>query len=463
MERSWLVGCLCLAFGACADDLREAGRTAEVPALSILVSGVACTPEVPCEVPPVVEFSPPQSDVFGPVRLVRGDLSAYERSRIDNESLSRNLEARLLPLVAMPDGQLAAGQLLEPDSYVLSVPGHGLFPLQIGAHPESRVLRRRWPRGAPGRFAVFCASGVDWKSLCDGALECFVVPGESSCLGFSARPGATVRLPRVFQERWIEPTKLSGVAESALTSPARTCGAGESMLLDECVHVEDDRLWALVQSDAFWTLAGRMRGAFELQQGAVWVLRGLAPREQLQLSVQAYTGDGQVRAAEPTVVTGDRRPHVIINEVLANPLGPEPQQEWVELYNDGSSAVDLGGWRLGDEVADVELSSRVLDPGEYVVIAPEDFSVHLEPRLVPDENKHLMTVPRLGGTGLSNSGERLKLSDETGTVWSAFPPIKALSGVSVARRSPETPDTDPNGFVYHAAPGASPAGPNQGR
>ena len=34
-------------------------------------------------------------------------------------------------------------------------------------------------------------------------------------------------------------------------------------------------------------------------------------------------------------------PHVVINEVLANPVGGEPAQEWVELYNDGRAPAVL--------------------------------------------------------------------------------------------------------------------------
>jgi len=39
---------------------------------------------------------------------------------------------------------------------------------------------------------------------------------------------------------------------------------------------------------------------------------------------------------------------VVINEVLANPTGAEPANEFIELYNDGSSAVNISGYRLND-------------------------------------------------------------------------------------------------------------------
>src|SRR5690606_40695464 len=38
----------------------------------------------------------------------------------------------------------------------------------------------------------------------------------------------------------------------------------------------------------------------------------------------------------------------VLNEVLANPSGPEPQQEWVEILNAGNVAASLSGYRLKD-------------------------------------------------------------------------------------------------------------------
>jgi len=39
---------------------------------------------------------------------------------------------------------------------------------------------------------------------------------------------------------------------------------------------------------------------------------------------------------------------VIINAVLPNPSGLEPDEEWIELYNPSDVSVDISGWRLSD-------------------------------------------------------------------------------------------------------------------
>ena len=40
---------------------------------------------------------------------------------------------------------------------------------------------------------------------------------------------------------------------------------------------------------------------------------------------------------------------VIISEILFNEVGSDTTGEWIEIYNNGPLAVDLTGWKIGDE------------------------------------------------------------------------------------------------------------------
>ncbi|GAB4535999.1 MAG: hypothetical protein Fur0018_26510 [Anaerolineales bacterium] len=42
---------------------------------------------------------------------------------------------------------------------------------------------------------------------------------------------------------------------------------------------------------------------------------------------------------------------VVISEIMYDPIGAEPDTEWVELYNPGSTSVDISGWVLTDDAA----------------------------------------------------------------------------------------------------------------
>jgi len=67
-------------------------------------------------------------------------------------------------------------------------------------------------------------------------------------------------------------------------------------------------------------------------------------------------------------------PRVVINEIDLNPPGADRNSEWVELYNDGESAVDVGGWVVvagagGEDEGRVEVPAGTsLDPGALVVL-----------------------------------------------------------------------------------------------
>jgi hypothetical protein len=71
-----------------------------------------------------------------------------------------------------------------------------------------------------------------------------------------------------------------------------------------------------------------------------------------------------------------------------------------------------------------------------------------------------LELASLGARGLSNTGEALLLVGPEGVV-SRFPAFGASrAGHSIARRSLEAADDDPNAFAEHGAPGASPGAPN---
>ena len=154
--------------------------------------------------------------------------------------------------------------------------------------------------------------------------------------------------------------------------------------------------------------------------------------------------------------------HVVLNEVLANPRGPESNGEWVELVNDGAATVELAGFEYRDSGAAVSLPEGVIEPGQFVLLAADGFAPDPELDVPPVLGTRVITLPKLGQSGLSNSGELLRLFDASGRLLSRFPAIAAPdAGVSVARRTPDAPDDDANAFGAHAPPGASPGAPNE--
>lgn len=102
---------------------------------------------------------------------------------------------------------------------------------------------------------------------------------------------------------------------------------------------------------------------------------------------------------------------VVLNELHYNPDGADDLTEFIELWNVGSTPVDLTGWYMSDGVDFHFPSGTILSAGHFCVIAryPSSFSTAhpgVSPVYGPFEN----------ATGLRNSGERVALSDDTGVV-----------------------------------------------
>jgi hypothetical protein len=150
---------------------------------------------------------------------------------------------------------------------------------------------------------------------------------------------------------------------------------------------------------------------------------------------------------------------VVLTEVLADPLGPEPAQEFVEIVNFGEADVDLSGWMIddnGDANGDTLPPGTALGPGEVAMLVSPEYDVLGVEDPSPAATVRTITLDSsIGSNGLKNAeAESLELYDASGQVVSRYdgalgPPRE---GISVVRRAPELPEgapwlyvLDPNG------------------
>jgi len=130
---------------------------------------------------------------------------------------------------------------------------------------------------------------------------------------------------------------------------------------------------------------------------------------------------------------GDVVSPVLITEVFPDPIGPEPQEEWVEIINNTISPIALNTYKIGDEeMIDAgegmfRFPSGVLDSGEQAVIANhgDDFEgllAGLVPNyaIVPGGTRiPTMVLYDLWATGtmnISNAGDEILVLDPFDTV-----------------------------------------------
>jgi hypothetical protein len=373
-------------------------------------------------------------------------------------------------LLVAPLQPLALGQ------YTLASAAGALQELQVTR--SLPLLRRVWPvSGAAAglRFAVYCSDGdVQTPMPSEGALSfaprelvVSVLPGVDDAGQFSERcvhfeadtqlAADEILVPPPVLGPWaLEPALFSGPLPEA-ASPL-VCREGELAFGPGCASAADDRVVVRTPlGDALWLVHTARGSLFEAtRSGVPLIIAGLSPSSLQHLWGTAHDLAGNALTLELSIATAAARERPILNEALADALGPEPQSEWVELFNDGTLAVDLAGYSLQDGGGRTPLPHAWLAPKAYALLVREDFAPNAsdEP---PASDTRLIRVPTLGKSGLSNGGERLALVDSAGLERSVLPALSGKSGQSLARRAPDAQDDDPQSFSFGTP---TPGGPN---
>lgn len=399
--------------------------------------------------------------------LFQGSLSDYYLSKVKQGQVPDTLAARQIPalgwrtaseLVVAPLLPLAAGP------YSLVARTGLLSEFQVAS--ELPLLRRVWPPAGPGgsvRYAVYCSDSPAVPvggslALEPSALTVNVLPGADDagsfaerCLHFNAdaelEPGQIVVPAPALSDWALDPSAFSGSSADAAL-PA-TCEAGEVALGLGCAMTADDRMLVRTpRTPLLWVLHTANGALLQVtRDGVAFAVRGLLPSSHEHVWGSVHDEAGNALAFDAFFDTGAARGRPVLNEVLANPLGPEPQSEWIELVNDGSLAVELSDYTLQDGGGSIALPAARLAPGEYALLVRNDFALNASD-VAPTPSARLIRVPALGKSGLSNSGERLVLLDGAGTVCSVVPAVPTKAGQSWARRHPWSQDGDPDAFSF---------------
>jgi hypothetical protein len=98
---------------------------------------------------------------------------------------------------------------------------------------------------------------------------------------------------------------------------------------------------------------------------------------------------------------------VVVNELMYHPA-TEGDDEWLELYNAGGSAVDLSDWTFSDGVEYIFPTGTILPVGGYLVVACDPARVEALYGIGDAFGPY--------GGRLSNGGERVALSDAGGVL-----------------------------------------------
>ena len=230
-----------------------------------------------------------------------------------------------------------------------------------------------------------------------------------------------------------------------------------------------DRAWAVARGSGVVRVA--MPLAVDTHQ----------PGDRVSVELVAESLDGQraVRSLEVTIGNSfdSRLPRLSIVEALADPLGPEPIEEFVELMSltspDAPLQVVHGLWladlawpevltrlQSGEQPPGDRLPGFDVFGGQRVIVVPSGYQGGVNGDATPAPGARMVRVDEsLGAGGLKNAGESLSLYrvDPPALVSSYTPRVQPSSGQSVVRIEPHGCDTSSQ-FSAHPGGLASPGG-----
>lgn len=479
-----------LWFVACRPELPEQQtRGADEPSGSL---SLRVEPDLPLDALPQafrLRVIPPEGIELSPddVHLVTGSLGAPSLRALERGEPSSALEARLVELVAWRDG---AELVVAPTAWLASGERYTLALPTLGASLRLDVAEAALPRiervfpppaEASSSLLVYCGE-LELPEL-ELALELELAPNAAParlsrgtpggragrCASLELQRSAELALPPPAIELggalWsFDPRPIEVDGASSGEVEALGCELGELRFGPGCAQIEDDRLRLRAPEQAlFWAVsAGPLDAHFVTLTGATTTLRGLEAGTRSIVAVEWLDANGRWSSESVAVETSAPRAHFVLSEVYADAIGPEPQQEWVEIVNDGLAPGSLEGHLLFDVGGSTALPEAWLAPGEHVLVVEEGYEANGAWDLPPVVGTQLVRVPKLGKSGLSNQGEPLRLEDPEGRVLSRFPASpKPKPGVSVARRQASADDGDPASFA-RADRGPTPGSSNEG-
>ncbi len=159
-------------------------------------------------------------------------------------------------------------------------------------------------------------------------------------------------------------------------------------------------------------------------------------------NVEDTTGNVMAVPQEFPLIFGCQPPEIVITEIMYNP--PESGMdslEFVELYNNGTNAVDLNGYSFTQGFV-YTFPSMLMNPGEYILVAGNATAF---------QNTFGIMANEWTSGALSNGGEDIELMDNLGNVvdyvnYSDKMPWDTLAdgaGPSLTLCDPGTDNNDP--------------------
>lgn len=144
-------------------------------------------------------------------------------------------------------------------------------------------------------------------------------------------------------------------------------------------------------------------------------------------------------------------PHVVVNEVFTNGgnTGSNWKGQFIELYNQSDTAVDINGWSLTDVSGPNTISTALTIPAHtYVVVVGNQYN---GPDVPSSATKIVLSTQKIGSNGLDGIGDFVQLKNGA-IIIDQMSYGTGVNGISVFNPAPASPTSSQS--VYRHPNGA---------
>jgi hypothetical protein len=235
------------------------------------------------------------------------------------------------------------------------------------------------------------------------------------------------------------------------------CAIDEQATPVGCALIDEQSVILRVQTDKparLQLIAGEHREyAVLLRAEALVSLRGLKADEPLAVEVHTVDFAANRSVSRFTLRTRAALTKLSIPSGRGDPRGPEPHQEFIELFNWGEIPVDLEGFSISDDPYKLGQTidrSVLIQPGSRVLLVSDAFDPDSALDDAPASGTTLVRVgSALTGDGLSNVGKAIFLRDPSGNRVSGAPATpKPEPGLCTVRVVDDPRDGSSGTFAY---------------
>ena len=170
-------------------------------------------------------------------------------------------------------------------------------------------------------------------------------------------------------------------------------------------------------------------GAFNLSpNGALTYTPAAGFIGTMQFTYKVSDGVAESVPAIVTLVINSTEQQIVINEIRYDPADNTEKAEFIELYNAGSTPIDLSSWYFSEGLEFVFPAGTVMPPDSYLVVAEDPATI---------QSKYGVTAvgPFIGS--LQNDGEEIDLRNALGnqsiasiTAWPILGPRNRRAGAA---------------------------------